>query len=440
MSHFRLLTAGESHGKGLTVVIEGVPAGLALSEDLIELDLVRRQGGYGRGKRQQIERDRAEITAGVRHGRSIGSPIALWLENKDHQNANWRVRMAVAEVEEEVERVTLLRPGHAYLAGTQKYGLDDVRQILERSSARETAARVGAGAVARALLAEIGIAVHSHTLAIGDVEASPPTEPNAPDAIDWAAVEASPVRAADPETGQRMIAAIDAAKEELDSLGGIFEVRASGVPIGLGTHVQWDLRLDGRIAQAFLAINAVKGVEIGPAFENARKPGSAVHDQLLPASQWGERRWERASNRAGGLEAGMSNGEEIVVRAALKPIATIPRRLPTADLLTGEAAEAFYERADACVVPAAGVIGEAMLCIVLADAALAKFGGDHIDEFRRNCAAYLATVGPREPLDPAAATEDTGLSESTGPESIGPESTGPSANTEPVERTEATEL
>ena len=394
MSHFRLLTAGESHGQGLTTVIEGVPAGLALSEDLIAEDLVRRQGGYGRGKRQQIERDRAKITSGVRHGRTIGSPIALWLENKDHDNANWRVRMAVEEVDEEVERVTLLRPGHADLAGTQKYGLDDVRQILERSSARETAARVGAGAVARALLAEIGVAVHSHTLVIGDVEASPPSEPGA---IDWAAVEASPVRAADGEAEWHMIAAIDAAKEALDSLGGIFEVRASGVPIGLGAHVQWDRRLDGRIAQAFLAINAVKGVEIGPAFENARKPGSEVHDQLLPASEWGERQWERASNRAGGLEAGMSNGEEIVVRAALKPISTIPRRLPTADLLTGEATEAFYERADACVVPAAGVIGEAMLCIVLADAALDKFGGDHLDEFKRNCEAYLATVGPREP-------------------------------------------
>ena len=393
MSNFRFLTAGESHGKGLTTVIEGVPAGLALSEDWIAADLVRRQGGYGRGKRQQIEKDRAEITSGVRHGLTIGSPIALWLENKDHNNANWRVRMAVEPVDQEVERVTLLRPGHADLAGTQKYGLDDVRQILERSSARETAARVAAGAVARALLAEIGVEVYSHTVAIGDVIAQPLDGVD----VDWAAIERSPVRVADPDAEPHMIAAIDAAREALDSLGGIFEVRASGAPIGLGAHVQWDRRLDARIASAFLGINAVKGVEIGPAFENAHKPGSEVHDTLLPAGEWEGRKWERATNRAGGIEAGMSNGEDIVVRAALKPISTLPRRLPTADLLTGEQVEAFYERADACVVPAAGVIGEAVLCIVLADAALEKFGGDHIDEFKRNAAAYVETVGPREP-------------------------------------------
>ena len=394
MSNFRFLTAGESHGKGLTTVIEGVPAGLELSEEWIAADLVRRQGGYGRGKRQQIEKDRAEITSGVRHGLTIGSPIALWLVNKDHNNANWRVRMAVEPVDEEVERVTLLRPGHADLAGTQKYALDDVRQILERSSARETAARVAAGAVARALLAEIGIEVHSHTVAIGDVIAPPI---GGDGAVDWEAIDRSPVRVADAEAERHMIAAIDAAKEALDSLGGIFEVRASGAPIGLGAHVQWDRRLDARIAAAFLGINAVKGVEIGPAFENAHMPGSEVHDPLLPASQWQERKWERPTNRAGGIEAGMSNGEDIVVRAALKPISTLPRRLPTADLLTGEAADAFYERADQCVVPAAGVIGEAVLCITLADAALEKFGGDHIDEFRRNAAAYAETVGPREP-------------------------------------------
>ena len=395
MTNFRFLTAGESHGKGLTTVIEGVPAGMELSEDWIAADLVRRQGGYGRGKRQQIEKDRAEITSGVRHGRTIGSPIALWLENKDHNNANWRVRMAVEPVDEEVDRVTLLRPGHADLAGTQKYGLDDVRQILERSSARETAARVAAGSVARALLAEIGIEVRSQTIAIGDVVAETADDW---DGVDWDAIERSPVRVGDPDAEPHMIAAIDAAKEALDSLGGIFEVRARGLPIGLGAHVQWDRRLDARIAAAVLGINAVKGVEIGPAFENAHKPGSEVHDALLPASQWeGDHKWERPTNRAGGIEAGMSNGQDIVVRGALKPISTLPRRLPTADLLTGEAAEAFYERADQCVVPAAGVIGEAVLCIVLADAALEKFGGDHIDEFKRNAAAYVETVGPREP-------------------------------------------
>jgi chorismate synthase len=393
VSRWRFLTAGESHGKGLTVIIEGVPAGLRINEDLIATDLGRRQRGYGRGKRQKIETDRAEITSGVRHGLTIGSPIALWLENKDHDNANWRVRMAVEEVDEEIERVTLLRPGHADLAGTQKFQLDDVRQILERSSARETAARVAAAAIARAMIAEIGVLVHSHTVAIGEVEAMTDADSQA---IDWDAVEASPVRIADSEAERRMIAAIDAAKESLDSLGGIFEVRATGLPIGLGAHVQWDRRLDGRIAQAILAINAVKGVEIGSAFDNARKPGSEVHDQLLPISEWGDRPWARRSNRAGGLEAGMTNGEELIVRCALKPIATLARRLPTADLLTGNEVEAFYERADTCVVPAAGVIGEAMICMVLADAALEKFGGDHIDEFKRNCEAYLATVGPRE--------------------------------------------
>ena len=389
MSRFRFLTAGESHGKGLTAIVEGVPAGLPVSEEWIAKHLARRQLGYGRGKRQQIERDHAEITGGVRHGKSTGAPIVLWIQNADHANANWDVRMSVAPVDEEVEPVTLLRPGHADLAGTQKYGLDDVREILERSSARETAVRVAVGAIARALLAELGVQIRSHTIAIGDVEAEPIEE------IDWERVEASPVRSADPAAEVAMIAAIDAAKESHDSVGGIFEVRAAGVPIGLGSHVQWDRRLDGRIAQAIMAINAVKGVEIGTAFDNARRPGSEVHDQILPAADWTARPWERKTNRAGGMEAGMSNGEDVVVRAALKPISTIARRLPTADLLTGEAASAFYERADTCVVPAAGVIGESVVAIVLADAALEKFGGDHLDEFRRNYEAYIETVGPR---------------------------------------------
>jgi chorismate synthase len=390
MTEFRFLTAGESHGKGITSIIEGIPAGLPVTEELIAADLVRRQGGYGRGMRQQIEKDFAEITGGIRHGRTMGSPIALWMENKDHQNANWRVRMSAGPVDQDVERVTLLRPGHADMAGTQKYNFDDVRPILERSSARETAQRVAVGAVCRALLAEIGITIHSHSLVIGDVEAK------VPDHIDWGAVDASPVRVADRNAEAPMIAAIDAAKEALDSIGGIFEVRASNVPIGLGSHIQWDRRLDGQIAQAFLSINAVKGVEIGDGFANARKRGSDVQDIILPADAWERHPWEHETNRAGGLEAGMSNGEEIVVRAALKPISTIPRRLPSTDLLTGGEATAFYERSDACVVPAGGVVGEAMLAIVLARAALEKFGGDHIDEFKRNHAAYVATVGPRE--------------------------------------------
>ena len=390
MTEFRFLTAGESHGRGLTAIVEGLPGGLPLSEDQIARDMVRRQRGYGRGKRQQIEQDRAQISSGVRHGKTIGSPIALWIENADHLNANWPVRMAVEEVAEEVERVTLLRPGHADLAGTQKYGYDDVRPILERSSARETAARVAVGAIARALLAEIGIDIRSRTAAIGDVRANDPVP------IDWEAVEASPVRVADGETEARMIAAIDATREDLDTLGGVFEVRAEGVPIGLGSHVQWDRRLDGQIARAFMSINAVKGVEIGDAFASAAQPGSQVQDVILPADRWSGGPWGRASNRAGGLEGGMSNGQGIVVRAALKPLSTVPRRMPTADLLSGEEATSFYERSDTCVVPAGGVIGEAMLAIVLAGAALEKFGGDHIDELRRNCRAYTDTVGPRD--------------------------------------------
>ncbi len=390
MTAFRFFTAGESHGRGLTAIVEGVPGALPLTEEQIACDLVRRQGGYGRGRRQEIEQDRARITSGVRHGKTIGSPIALWIENADHDNANWRVRMAVDEVDEEVERVTLLRPGHADLTGTQKYGFDDVRPILERSSARETAARVAVGAIARALLAEIGVEIHSHTVAIGDVVAERSEQ------IDWQAVEASPVRVADSESESRMIAAIDAAKENLDTVGGVFEVRARGVPIGLGSHVHWDRRLDGEIAQAFMSINAVKGVEIGDGFVSARTPGSEAHDVLLPADRWERGPWDRASNHAGGLEGGMTNGQEVVVRAALKPISTVPRRMPTADLLTGEETTSFYERSDVCVVPAGGVIGEAMLAIVLAGAALDKFGGDHIDEFGRNCRAYQETVGPRD--------------------------------------------
>lgn len=399
MTQFRWLTAGESHGKGLVAVVEGTPAGIELTEDLIAADLSRRQGGYGRGKRQQIEQDRAAIISGVRHGLTIGSPIALQMVNRDHENANWRVRMAVEPVGDEVERVTLLRPGHADLAGTQKYGFDDVRPILERSSARETAARVAVGAVARALLRAIGIEIRSHTLAIGSVRAT------VPDDIDWAAVEASPVRVADRAAEAAMIEEIDRTREALDTIGGVFEVRASGMPFGLGSHVHWDRKLDGRIAQAFMSINAVKAVEIGEGVAAASLPGSEVQDVILPAPAWRERPWERATNRAGGLEAGMTNGEDIVVRGYLKPISTVPRRLPTADLLTGEETTSFYERSDVAVVPAGGVIGEAMLAVVLADAVLEKFGGDHIDEIRRNRDGFCATVGPREAAARAVAEE-----------------------------------
>jgi chorismate synthase len=390
MSTFRWLTAGESHGKGLTAIVEGLPAGLPLSEQLIAVDLTRRQGGYGRGKRQQIEQDRAEIMSGVRHGLSLGSPIALTMVNRDHQNANWQVRMAVDSIDEEVERVTLLRPGHADLVGTQKYGFDDVRPILERSSARETAARVAVGAIARALIGKLGVQVHSHTLSVGSVVATPPAR------IDWDAVDASPVRVADASSEQAMIDEIDKTREALDTLGGVFEVRASGVPIGLGSHVHWDRKLDGLLAQAVMSINAVKAVEIGNGIAGARAPGSKVMDVILPVAVWESRQWERESNRAGGLEGGITNGEDVVVRGYLKPISTVPRRMPTADLLTGEETESFYERSDVCVVPAGGIVGEAMMAIVLADAILEKFGGDHVEELRRNLDGFMATVGPRE--------------------------------------------
>ncbi len=387
--HFRFLTAGESHGKGLLVIVEGVPAGLPVTEEYIAGHLRRRQGGYGRGKRQQIEQDFAEIVGGVRHGLTMGGPIGLRIENKDWQNADWAKRMAVGPIDEEIEKLTALRPGHADLAGAVKYGLDDVRPVLERASARETAARVAAAAIGRRLLEEMGVAIHSQTLAIGEIEAEAGATP------DWDAVEASPVRCADPVFAQRMIERIDAVREGLDTLGGIFEVRATGVPIGLGSFVQWDRKLDGRLAQAVMSMHAVKGVEIGGGFTTARLPGSQVQDVILPRAQWTGRPWEHASNRAGGLEGGVTNGEDVVVRGALKPISTLPRPLPTADLITAELTPAFYERADVCVVPAAGVIGEAMVAIVLADAALEKFGGDHLQETLRNFRAYQKTIGPR---------------------------------------------
>jgi chorismate synthase len=387
---FRFLTAGESHGKSLTAIIEGMPGGLALSEDDIAADLRRRQAGHGRGARQQIEQDRAEIVAGVRHGRTLGSPIALLIANRDWES--WRDVMSVEAPAAPVEKLTHLRPGHADLPGVMKYAQDDVRPILERASARETAARVAVGAVARRLLNEFAIAVRSHTVAIGGVESGVAGEP------DWRAVEDSPVRCADPQAAQKMVAAIDAAREEGDSLGGVIEVWAAGAPIGLGSHVHWDRRLDGLLAQALTSIPSVKGVEIGEGFALARSRGSQAHDVILPVEEWGDRPWPRASNRAGGVEGGMTNGEPLLLRAALKPIATLPKPLPSADLMTGERVEAHYERADVCVVPAAGVIGEAVVAIVLAGAIIEKFGGDHVDETLRNYRAYLSTVGPRRPL------------------------------------------
>ena len=389
MGRFRFLTSGESHGKGLTALIEGLPAGLPLSEDYIARDMARRQGGYGRGGRMKIEKDRAEITAGVRHGLTLGSPVALWITNRDW--VNWTEKMAVEPVEAEIERVTRLRPGHADLPGAIKYGFDDVRNVLERASARETAARVAVAGVAKRLLDEFGVSFHSHTLAIGGVRAEPG------EAVDWEAVEADAVRCGDNAASEAMVAAIDAAKSDGDTLGGQVEVRVEGVPLGLGSYVQWDRKLDGRIAQAICSINAFKGVGFGLGFEATEQRGSQTHDVILPADQWGERPWRHGTNRHGGIEGGISTGEEIIVRAAVKPIPTLAHPLPSVDLDTGAEVLAHYERSDVCVVPAAGVVAEAMVAIVLADAWLEKFGGDSLAEVRASVERHLRELGPRAP-------------------------------------------
>jgi chorismate synthase len=396
---FRFLTAGESHGPALTVIVDGMPAGIPLDEDWIAKDLARRQWGHGRGQRQTIERDRAAIEGGVRFGETLGSPIALRIENKDWEN--WRTKMSAAPVGETVPPVTRLRPGHADLPGAMKYQTDDVRNVLERASARETAARVAAGAVARRFLDEFGVTVRSHTVAIGGVT-NPLMDGDERD-IDWDAVEESPVRCADPAVAQRMIDVIDEARMDGDTVGGVFEVIATGVPIGLGSHVQWDRKLSAKIGQAMLSINAVKGVEIGGGFRIAHLRGSQVHDVIRftddPSALFN---WSHSTNRAGGIVGGMTNGEAIIVRVALKPISTLAKPLPSVDLRTGEPVVAHYERSDVCVVPAAGVVGEAMLCLVLAEAYLEKFGGDHLAETRRNFEAYVRAVQKTSESEPLA--------------------------------------
>ncbi len=387
----RFFTAGESHGQGLVIIVEGVPAGLSLDEAFIAAQLARRQKGYGRGGRMLIEQDRARIMSGVRHGYTLGSPIGMTLENKDW--VNWQSAMAVEAVEDpdadgRGKRITRLRPGHADLAGTMKYGFDDVRNVLERASARETAARVAAGAVAARFLQAFDIALHSHVISIGGVDAAPTEE------IDWEAVEESPVRCADPEAADRMIAEIDAAKEAGDTVGGVVEVIADNVPIGLGSHVHWDRKIDGRIAQALMSINAVKAVSIGPGWETVGLRGSQVHDVIEPVTNPAEP-WQRGTNRQGGTEGGMTNGMPLVARFGIKPIATLVNPLPSVDLDTGESVQAHYERSDVCQAPPAGVVGEAMVALILMDAFLEKFGGDSVEETRRNFEGYLKTVGPR---------------------------------------------
>ena len=393
MGRLRFLTAGESHGPGLTVIVEGLPFGLPLTAADINLQLARRQGGYGRGGRMGIEQDQVSIRGGVRHGRTLGSPIALLIENRDW--VNWQQEMAVGPIEEEVAPVTRPRPGHADLAGMVKYGTDDLRNILERSSARETAARVAAGAMARRLLSELGIEIRSRTARIGPVDDRPDLDPLHPEDWPWDEVEASPVRAVTPAHGRQMIEQIDRAREAGSTLGGIFEVVAWGLTIGLGSHVHWDRRIDGRLAQAVMSINAVKGVEIGPAFENSAREGHEVHDEIDRSPQGG---WTRLSNRAGGTEGGMTNGQPLVVRAALKPIATMRRPLRTVDVRTGERTQAHFERSDVCVVPAAGVIGEAMVALVVADALLEEFGGDNLQVLKAGIEAHRSGCesGPTE--------------------------------------------
>jgi chorismate synthase len=388
MGQFRFLTGGESHGRRLVAIVEGMVANLPLEAKYINKQLKRRQQGYGRGPRMKIEEDNAEIMAGVLYGLTTGSPIALFITNRDWQN--WQEQLSVSPVEKEVEPVTCPRPGHADLAGATKYGLEDIRPIIERASARETAARVAVGAVARRFLEEFGISIHSHTIAIGRHH----WEQGEASSIDWQQVEASPVHCAHAELGKAMMAAIDEAKASGDTLGGISEAIATGVPIGLGSYVSWDRRLDGRIAQAIMSINAVKGVEIGAGFALAGLKGSQAHDVIEPnpRSKAKGLPWRHATNRAGGVEGGISNGEDIIVRAAVKPIATLASPLPSIDLRRGEKAKAHYERSDICVVPAAGVIAEAMLAIVLTDACLDKFGGDNLTETLANYRNYLSNI------------------------------------------------
>ncbi len=384
---FRFLTAGESHGPGLTAIIEGIPAGLPLSTDDIDPHLRRRQGGYGRGGRMKIEQDRVIIRSGVRHGLTLGSPISLEINNKDWEN--WQTKMNPAPVEESIEAVTLPRPGHADFAGAIKYGHQDIRNVIERSSARETAARVAVGAVCLAFLRQFEADVHSHVLSIGPVGylASAHSALKQTFSSDyWALVEASPVRCGDSALAEQMIEHIQQSKSKAETCGGIVEVVATGIPIGLGSYSQWDRRLSVRLAAALMSIPSVKGVEIGGGFATTALPGSQVHDVL----EWqGAAGWQHLTNNAGGIEGGISNGAPIIARAAVKPISTLAHPLPSVNLQTREnVSEGRYERSDVCVVPAAGVVAEAMVAIALTEAWLEKFGGDSMQEIRAHVRAW----------------------------------------------------
>jgi chorismate synthase len=382
----RLITAGESHGPGLTCVVEGLPAGLELSPDEINRDMGRRQLGHGRGGRMKIERDAAVVTGGVRHGLTLGSPIALQIANRDY--ANWEERMNPWPVDEEIEEVHLPRPGHADLVGTQKYKQSDVRDILERASARETAARVAGGAVLKSFLRAFGVSIHSHVLQIASVTVPEDGRELSPE--DFADVDSSPVRCLDAETSKAMVTEIDELRRANESLGGVFEVRAFGLLPGLGSHISWAERLDGRLAQAICSIQAIKGVSLGDAFALAGLPGSEAHDEIFYS---GERGYYRETNRAGGLEGGMTTGSPLIVRAAMKPLPTLTKPLRSVDTETHEPAQALRERTDSCTVPAAAVVGEAMVAFVLAGAYRQKFGGDHMDDALEAARAYEQRIG-----------------------------------------------
>jgi chorismate synthase len=383
----RFNTAGESHGPGLVAIVEGLPAGLELSPEDLDRDLARRQLGHGRGGRMKIEKDRAHVTSGIRHGRTLGSPVALRIENRDY--ANWEERMNPWPVDGEVDEVHLPRPGHADLAGVQKYGFSDVRNVLERASARETAARVAAGALAKAFLGTLGVTVASHVTRIGSVTAPAPADL---EPADFEGVDESPVRCLDDEASAAMVAEIDAARKANESLGGIFEVRAFGVVPGLGSHVSWEERIDGRLAQAVMSIQSLKGVGIGDGFDLAGRVGSQAHDEIF----WSEERgYHRETNRAGGVEGGMTTGDPVVVHGAMKPLPTLTKPLRSVDIATKEPAQALRERTDSCTVPAGGVVGEAMVALVLATAYREKLGGDHIDDVRAALDAYRERIGWR---------------------------------------------
>ena len=375
----RLLTSGESHGKGLSVIIEGLPAGVPVDVEFIDDELLRRQRGYGRGKRMAIEKDRVEIVSGVRYGKTIGSPVSLFIANRDYEN--WKEIMQV-EPGPNADRVTSPRPGHADLAGVLKYGLDDTRDVIERASARETAARVASGAVLKLFLRHFGIALYSHTVAVGGIGINERKRKRDE-------LENTPLRCMDPDKEREMMELIDEAKRRGDSLGGMSEVVACGVCPGLGSYSHYDRRLDARIAHAMLSIPSVKGFEIGDAFENSKKCGSDVHDEIFYSEEKG---FYHRTNRAGGIEGGVSNGEDVVVRLAVKPIPTLRKPLRSVDILTKEERLAQKERADVCVVPAVGVIAEAMLAFVISDAFVEKFGGDCLDDIKSHYDLYVKRI------------------------------------------------